>query len=393
MACTLIINPGSSSKKYSFFSEGKLVFSVQYERQEDMIEVCTIEASGTRQKCEFVSEAVYKNTLTDTLKRATAFNVLASVKDIVAVGVRLVVPGSCYQQHQIITPEIVTQLRERETSAPLHIPPTLYEIEQVMIELPHVILVGVSDSAFHKSIPAERRRYSLPAADVEKFDIARFGYHGISVSSVARKLPRVIGLRSRVIVCHIGSGMSLTALHDGESVDTTMGYSPLSGLVMGTRSGDIDPGALLEFMRAKQLSVSEVYRYLSTECGLKGISGYSDIRTLLQRASAGNDTAEFALTLLKNRFQKQLLGVMSTLGGADAIVFAGTAAERSSELRTRLLTGLDWVNIVFDKNRNDELIGGNGVISDPDAPITVAVVKTNEEAEMVRVVQTFIRTT
>jgi len=393
MACTLIINPGSSSKKYSLFGEGKVVFSVHYERQEDVIEVCTIGASGARQKCEFVSEAVYKNTLTDTLKRAMAFNILASAKDIVAVGVRLVVPGSCYQQHQIITPEIVTQLRERESSAPLHIPPTLYEIEQVMIELPDATLVGVSDSAFHKSIPTENRRYSLPTADVEKFDIARFGYHGISVSSVARELPRVIGLKSRVIVCHIGSGMSLTALHNGESVDTTMGYSPLSGLVMGTRSGDIDPGALLEFMRAKQLSVSEVYRYLSTECGLKGVSGYSDIRTLLQRASTGNETAEFALTLLKNRFQKQLLGIMSTLGGTDAIVFTGTATERSGELRSRLLADLDWVNITFDKNRNDELIGGNGVISAPDASITVAVVKTNEEAEMVRVVQTFIRTT
>lgn len=389
MACTLIINPGSSSKKYSLFSEGRSVFSVRYERQEDMIEVCTVMPSGSRQKCEFVSEEIFKNSLVDMLKRAQAHKVLSSVKDITAMGVRLVVPGSVFQTHQVITQKTVSDLRERAVRAPLHIPPTLYEIEQAIIELPDALLVGVSDSAFHSSISIDRRRYSLPECDANQLDIMRFGYHGISISSAVRELPRIIGQKSRVIICHIGSGMSLTAIKDGVSVDTTMGYSPLSGMIMGTRAGDIDPGALLELMRVKQLSVSDTYTYLSTECGLKGVSGHADIRTLLQRASAGDESAEFALTLLKNRFQKQLVSLMTSLGGVEAVVFTGTAAERSSELRSRLLAGLEWLQIAVDEVRNEEMLGGNGVVSYTDAPITIAVIRTNEEAEMVRVVQTF----
>lgn len=389
MASTLIINPGSSSKKFSLFTDGRLVFCIRYERQEDMIEVCTTSATGERQKCEFVSEATYKNALVDVLKRATGLKAITRAQDITMVGVRLVVPGQLFQKHQIITSDLVATLRERAISAPLHIPPTLYEIEQVMIEMPDVPVVGVSDSAFHSSIPDSNRRYSIPDHDMQQFEIQRFGYHGISVSSVVRELPRIVGAVKRVIVCHVGSGISLTAVQDNQSIDTTMGYSPLSGMVMGTRAGDIDPGALLELMRVKQFSVNDIYKYLSTECGLKGLSGQADLRTLLQRASCGDEASEQALTILKNRFQKQLLGLMAALGGVDAIVFTGTAVERSSELRAHLLDGLDWLELAIDKNRNDEIVGGHGLISYPEAKVVVAVIKTSEEVEMLRIVHTF----
>jgi acetate kinase len=390
MASTLIINPGSSSKKYSLFSDGRLVFSVRYERQDDLIEVCTITPTGSREKCEFVSEVVYQKALHDMLTRAVAYRALEQRKDIVAIGVRVVVPGSDFQSHQVITPAVVAKLREREAAAPLHIPPLLHEIDHVRVEFPETLLVGVSDSAFHASITAYIRRYSLPTQLITDHDITRFGYHGISVSSVVRELPRVVGNKERVIVCHIGSGMSLTAIHAHQSIETTMGYSPLSGLVMGTRAGDLDTGALLELMRAKRLSVSEAYRLLSTEGGLKGISGYADLRTLLQRASAGDEVADMALKILAYRFQKQLLGLMVPLGGVEAIIFAGTAAERSGELRARLLAGLGWFGVTLDTERNDEIAGGNGVISPGNAAITIAVIRTNEEMEMVRAVNCFV---
>lgn len=363
--------------------------AVRYERQADAIEVCTTSAGGERKKCEFVSEAVYKNALVDVLKRALAFKVIVGTIDISLVGMRIVVPGSLFQKHQVINTDLINILRDRVNSAPLHIPPTLYELEQLMIELPAVKIIGVSDSAFHSSLLKEYSHYSLPTIDIERYDIQKFGYHGISVSSVVRELPRIIGNKERVIVCHVGSGISLTAVRNGVSVDTTMGYSPLSGMIMGTRAGDLDPGALLELMRAKQLTINDAYKYLSTECGLKGVSGESDLRTLLQRASHDDEVAELALTLLKNRFQKQLLGLMAMLGGVEAIVFTGTAAERSSELRQRLLSGLDWLQIGLDTVRNEEVVGGNGIISYQDAPITIAVIKTNEETEIMRTAHSF----
>jgi len=389
MASTLIINPGSSSKKYSLFCDGRLTISVRYERQDDLIEVCTITSDGSRQKCEFVSEAIYKQSLVDMLKRATAHQALTQTKDIIAVGVRVVVPGSEFQKHQVITPAFISRLRERSPAAPLHIPPLLYELEQAMIELPNIPIVGVSDSAFHRTMSKASRRYTLPEKDSEELDIKRFGYHGISLSSVVRELPRVIGDKSRVIICHVGSGISITAVENHASIDTSMGYSPLSGLVMGTRAGDLDQGALLELMRAKQFSVSDMYRYLSLEGGLKGITGQADLRIILERAHGGDADAELGLSLLTTRFQKQLLAMMVSLKGTDAIVFTGTAAERNGALRARLVADLAWVGVTLDATRNEELAGGNGVISGADAPIMVAVVKTREEIEMLRAVQCF----
>ncbi len=390
MASTLIINPGSSSKKYSLFADGRLVLSVRYERQEDTIEVCATTTAG-QQKCEFVSDSTYKNALVDTLKRAVMLKVLITTKDIAAVGVRTVVPGTYFQKHQVIDADFVTALRERQNSAPLHIPPTLYEIEQVLIELPRVTIVSVSDSAFHASLSTASRRYSIPQSDIDEYDVQRFGYHGISVSSVLRVLTHVIGDKKRVVICHVGSGISMTAILNNESIDTTMGYSPLSGIMMGTRAGDIEPGSLLEIMRQKQFSIQEAYRYFSSECGLKGVSGYADIRTVMQRAKSGDEKSVMALTLLRNQFQKKLAGMMVSLGSCDAIVCTGTAAERNGELRQYLLSGLDWLGISLDEERNSELVGGNGLISQSDAPITIAVIKTSEDAEMARIVNCFVK--
>lgn len=390
MASTLIINPGSSSKKYSLFTNGRLVLSVRYERQDDLIEVCTVIASGTQEKCEFVTEAVYQKALLDTLKRAVAYRVITQLAEITAVGVRVVVPGSAFQSHQVITPAMVEKLRACEASAPLHIPPLLNEIRYAQIELPERLLVGVSDSAFHASIVPRYRRYSLAQKLSTEHDIFRFGYHGISVASVVRELPRVVGDKARVIVCHVGSGVSLTAIHQYQSVETTMGYSPLSGMVMGTRAGDLDVGALLEVMRVQRLSVGEAYRLLSTEGGIKGLCGHADMRTLLQRASSGDETAATTLAIFVHHFQKQLAGLMVTLKGVDAIVFTGTAAERSGELRAQLLHELHWLGIALDNARNDELAGGSGIISQSDAPVMIAVVRTNEEMEMVRAVNCFV---
>jgi len=390
MAITLIINPGSSSKKYSLFNDGRLVLSVRYERQDDVVEVCVTTTAG-QQKCEFVSDVTYKNALVDMLKRAVMLKALTVTKDITAVGVRTVVPGTFFQKHQVADKHFVTVLRERQDSAPLHIPPTLYEIEQVQIELPGVTVVSVSDSAFHSSLSVVARRYSIPQVDMDEYDVQRFGYHGISVSSVLRVVPHIIGDKKRMVICHVGSGISLTAISGNQSVDTTMGYSPLSGMMMGTRAGDIEPGALMEVMRQKQYTIQEAYRYFSSECGIKGVSGQADIRTVMQRAKSGDEKSKLALTILQNHFQKKLASMMVSLGGCDAIIYTGTAAERNGELRQHLLSGLDWLGISLDEKRNSELIGGNGLITSSDVPITIAVIKTSEDVEMARIVNCFVK--
>jgi len=384
MAITLIINPGSSSKKYTFFEDGREILSVRYEWDGMAYEVCTI-IRCEQNRCELVDADKYNNALSRVIELALVYKVISATSDIAEVGVRVVAPGTYFQSHQLASSDYIARLREAERQAPLHIPATIDEIERVRTELPQAKLVAVSDSAFHSTIPAVHRTYSILQQDTARYDIRRFGYHGLSVGSVVRQMPRVLGDQQKVIICHIGSGVSLTAVSDGKSIDTTMGYGPGSGMIMNTRAGDIEPGALLELMRAKSLSISEAYHYLFTQCGLSGLAGESDMRRLLDLIAQSDKAAEFALSLYTSRFSKLLASLAATLGGVDAVVLTATAAERSPELRSYLLQNLDWLGIKIDVVKNQHLISGNGLISQDKSPITVAVIHNREADEMVRI--------
>jgi acetate kinase len=390
MAITLIINPGSSSKKYTLFNSGRVIGTFRYEKNADVAEVVIATASRKQYPNEKISSKVYQATLVDMLRRAVSLRILQSASTITAIGIRIVAPGKFFQTHHKITPDFVSFMRSKKSSAPLHLPAILSEIEQCYMELPKIPIIGVSDSAFHSSIPQLSKSYSIPLYDRENFDIERFGYHGISVSSIVHDLPIMVENKQKLIVAHIGSGISLTAIQNNQSVATTMGYSPLSGMIMGTRAGDIDPGALLELMRVKKMDVSEAYTYLSNEGGLRAICGYADMRTILHRATCGDVDCAFALQKLKNNFQKKLLGLMADIQGCEVIVFTGTAAERNGELRALLLSGLEWIGVDIHNSKNNEIIGGKGIISKEDSKITVLVMHSNEDAEMLRVVQTFL---
>ena len=302
------------------------------------------------------------------------------------MGIRVVAPGTFFQKHHIVDGAFLRQLREREPAAPLHIPHTLIELEVILRELPFAKIVAVSDSAFHATMPAVARDYSIEKKDSTDFDIHRFGYHGISVASVDETLrQKEQPIPRRLVIAHVGSGVSMTALRDGVSIDTTMGFAPDSGLIMGTRVGDSDAGMLLELMRVKNMRLFDTLTYVQGRGGLKGMAGESDFRQILEHATHEEPDALAALKHFVYRFQKQLGAYAVALGGLDVVVLTATAVERSALLRTHLLTQLDWFGITLDTALNETLVGGDGVITTASSAISVHVIRTQELREMLRV--------
>lgn len=389
MATTLIINPGSSSKKYALYESGRTVASFRFERRGQSIELCT-EEHGEQQKCEGVTVDDYTSSLHQVLERCLRAGCIKHFRDITKVGVRVVAPGTYFQQHRVVDDLYLHKLREREPAAPLHIPHTLHELEVVARELPHAQVIAVSDSAFHATLPFAARQYSIDAHDATEYDIHRFGYHGISYASVLRRVPAVLSqLPPRLVMAHVGSGVSMAAIKNGESIDTTMGFSPASGLVMGTRAGDIEPGALLELMRVKNMHIFDAQTYIQTRGGLKGLIGEGDFRHILERIARHDQVAEAALGLYAYRFQKQLGAFAAALGGIDAVVLTATAMERSAPLRQTMLAGLGWLGIELSAAANENLERGAGIISSTDSQVQVAVIPTAETDEMLRVTETY----
>ncbi len=272
-------------------------------------------------------------------------------------------------------------------SVPLHIPYTMQEIQYVKNIFPDTKIVAASDSAFHKSIPKKAREFSIDRSDAEAYDIYRFGYHGLSVASTTRRIHPITGDNpEKIVVCHIGGGVSVTAIKDGKSVDTTMGYSPSTGLPMGSRAGDVDPGGLLQLMRAKNLKPSETEMYLNTKGGLYGLSEVSDIRHLLDRRSRGDAIAEQTLSHFVYHIQKAVAASTVALGGLDMLVLTGTASARSGELRIMITEGLEHLGVSLDSDRNDLLVGQDGVLSTQKSKVKVVVMRTDEMGEMAQVV-------
>ena len=384
MAFTLIINPGSSSKKFALYSSRTLLLEAYVERIADGFEMCT-SLDGEQQKCSLLDHNEYNGSLGQFLDNAVERKMLASYADVTKVALRVVAPGTYFQAHRVIDEEYIHKLENLTKIAPLHIPHLLQEITATKQLLPHALLVGISDSAFHSTMPDLTRRYSIPEADAAQFDIFHFGYHGLSVASV---LPRAdIVAREplrKVIVCHIGSGVSVTAVKNGKSVDTSMGYAPGSGLLMGSRAGDVPTGALLSLMQQKNLKPADALVYLQTHSGLKGLTGESDLRILLERRAQGQAKATAAIDSFIYHLPKAIGGYLAILGGVDAIILTATASQRSPQLRQLLLQSLAPLGILLDTEKNDAAINKEAVISTNQSPIKVLVIKTNEADEILK---------
>lgn len=382
MAFTLVVNPGSSSKKYALYHKGDNVCSMKFERVATGFEQCT-ERNGTRKKCEGVSPTAYAAAIEHFIEFCVSEGVIASPLDIASGVVRVVVPGTYFQQHTLVTDIYIHKLRDQESAAPLHIPHILQEIKFIRRVLPDLLLVAASDSAFHATMPALARTYSLPRSDTAQFDLYRFGYHGLSVASIVRKHHAVLGSEpTKLVVCHIGSGVSVTAVRDGVSVETTMGYAPGSGLVMASRAGDVDTGALLAIMRLKNLRPLDAQSYLQVSGGLFGVCQEADLRLVLERAAQGDGPATLALEMFVYHCAKSIAATTVALQGLNSLVFTATAGERSATLRGLICTQLAHLGVHIDGERNEQLVSKDGLCSDHASAVKVAVIKTDEMGEL-----------
>ena len=388
MGTTLTVNPGSSSKKYSLYRDGVMVRELFFESASVGFEACTIKR-GEQQTCEAITAEQYESALLRVAKECDEF-LAKEGGSIDSVAVRVTAPGTVFQQHTVIDEAYVALLRDKEQQAPLHIPSILNEIKGCQQHFPHVRIIAASDSAFHRNLPFVAREFSIEREDATQFDIRRFGYHGLSVSSVVNRIHAVVGQDpKRMIVCHIGSGVSVTAVKEGVSVDTTMGFSPVSGLPMSTRASDLSADAFLEIIREKKLKPSEATVYLHKYGGLAGLAGDSDIRHLLDRRAKGEQAASDALDHFVYHIQKAIAAMTIALGGMDALIFTGTAGFRSAELRHLIGKRLAHVGVTIDEEKNDVLVGKEGTISQSDATVKVFVMKTDETREIARIAEQF----
>lgn len=390
MAFTLVVNPGSSSKKYALFADGVARLTMRFERTPLGFEQCT-EIGTTRQKCEGVSADTFSEALSHCLAVAQSSGLVADLSQIEAVIVRVVVPGTAFQRHGVIDEMYLHRLKDQEGAAPLHIPHTLREIAAVRQALPEAQLLAASDSAFHATLPLSARTYSIEPSLAAEFDVFRFGYHGLSVASVVRRHHAVVGYEpTRAIVCHVGSGVSVTAVAAGKSVATTMGYAPGTGLPMASRAGDLDSSALLALMRARSWRPLDAETYLSTHGGLRALSGTPDLRLVIEAAARCEHAAMHALDHYVAHLAAAVATAAVSLGGIDSLIFTATAGERSSFLRARVAEKLAFLGVTLDEAKNAQAHSKDALISAHGSQVKMAIIRTDEMGEMALIARTLL---
>ena len=312
---------------------------------------------------------------------------IASMDEIDAVGHRVVHGGEKFTKSAVITDEVLEGLNEVAELAPLHNPPNIMGIEACREIMPNVPMVAVFDTAFHQTMPEESYIYGIPYSLYEKHAIRRYGFHGISHDYVSKRTAEILDLdlkNSKMITCHLGNGSSISAIKNGECLDTSMGFTPLAGLIMGTRCGDADPAIVTYLMKKENLTALEVNNLLNKESGVCGISGVSsDFRDIEDAAEAGNKRAQLALDVFHNGAKKYIGGYSALMGGVETLVFTAGLGENAALTRSEICKGLEYLGIKIDAEAN-KVRGKEAVISTDDSTVKVIVVPTNEELLIAR---------
>jgi acetate kinase len=332
-------------------------------------------------------EDIKKQINCDTHEDAITYvlKLLESV-EVNAVAHRVVHGGEKFQKEIIIDLEVETQIEKLSELAPLHNPANLIGIQACRKQLAEIPHIAVFDTSFHNTIPEYAYRYAIPRKWYIENSFRRYGFHGTSVEYITNRTFNILGLKNseRLIVLHLGNGASITAVRNGNSIDTSMGLTPLEGLIMGTRSGDIDPGLIPAMIRSKNMTVDEIYHELNSKSGLLGITEkYRDMRDIQISALEGNHEAQLAIEMAVYRIQKYIGGYFIILGGLDAIVFTGGIGERSSSFRELIGEGLQSIGVFLEPSKNKEANGeGDEIISSSESKVQVLVIPTNEEYMM-----------
>jgi len=310
-----------------------------------------------------------------------------------AVGHRIVHGGERFRDAVRINDEVEAALRELSELAPLHQAKSLAALDAVSAALPGVPAVACFDTAFHADMPAGARTYALPAAWRERWPIRRYGFHGLSHGWVARRAPELLGADPaglRIVSCHLGAGASLCAIAGGRSVATTMGFTPLEGLVMATRSGTVDPGLLVWLLERSGMSTAELSQTLEHESGLLGLAGTADMREVLARCEADDERAALALAVYIDRLRAAIAAMASALGGLEVLVFTGGVGERSAPIRAAAGEGMSFIGIVVSAERN-EAVDGDAEITLDGAAVRTLVIQAREDLEIARQVRGVLR--
>jgi len=380
----LVVNPGSSSRKYGLFINGKKSATINFEFEDNKV-IGKIEYAGEKHSTAY-DDADLSAVSQYILPLLHEHKVICGDDIIDTIGIRVVAPTMRFTNDELITDETITALEAVQQKAPLHVTTVLSEIKQIKTFFAEIPIVAVSDTAFHKTKPEWAWNYGIDIEMAEKFGIKRYGYHGISVGSVVWHLKDNKTLFPKTIVCHVGSGSSITAVENGKSVDTTMGYSPLEGLIMASRCGNIDVSAALAIKRELHLTDDGLEQYLNKQSGLLGISGSSnDIRQLRVSEEQGDERAKLALKMFVYRIQQAIGQMVASMGGVDCIVFTATVTERSSVLRERILNDLEYLGFIYDPELDTQIFEPSGIVN-VGIPTSkpILIISTDESAEIAR---------
>lgn len=382
----LVLNCGSSSVKYKLIdSDSKKVLA------EGGVEKIGLPDSFLKfKKPDGEKETIYVSmpTAKEAVKNILDLltdpknGVVKSLDEIEAVGHRVVHGMEDFSESVIITPDVIKKVKDAYSVAPLHNPANVTGIEAVESLIPGVPQVAVFDTAFHQTMPPKAYMYALPYDLYEKYGVRRYGFHGTSHRYVSKRACEFLGLpyeKQRIITCHIGNGASITAIRDGVSVDTSMGLTPTEGLMMGTRSGDVDPGALIYIMERDNLDAAGLSKLVNKQSGVLGISGKSsDMRDIEEAIEKGDDKAKLALEMYEYRIIKYIGEYVAVLGGVDVIVFTGGVGENQIRTREAICRQFEFLGITFDAEAN-KTRGKEVEISGKDSKVHVVVIPTDEE--------------
>jgi acetate kinase len=313
--------------------------------------------------------------------------------DAQAIGHRIVHGGERFRAAVLVDPGVEAALRELTGLAPLHQPKSLAALDAVSAVLPDLPAVACFDTAFHATLPPSASTYALPAQWRDRWGLRRYGFHGLSHAWVARRAPQLLGRGGespRIVSCHLGAGASLCAIAGGRSLDTTMGFTPLEGLVMATRSGSLDPGMLMWLLEREEISAGELADALEHRSGLLGLSGTADMRELIERSEGGEERARLALEVYIRSLRAGIAAMAAALGGLDALVFTGGVGERSAPVRELAAEGLGFLGVAVEQRRNRALVV-DGEVSAAHASVATLVVGAREDLEIARQVRAVLQ--
>ena len=388
----LVLNCGSSSAKYKLIdTDGEKVLA------EGGVEKIGLKDGFIKYKKRDGSKAVlelghinHQGAVEAILARLTdpEEGCIRDYKEIDAVGHRLVHGGEKFSESVLITEDVKDKVRECYALAPLHNPANMTGIEAIEAILPGVPQVGVFDTAFHQTMPAKSYMYALPYKFYKEDGVRRYGFHGTSHRYVSQRVCEMLGVDIRdkkIITCHIGNGASITAVDGGKSVDTSMGLTPTEGLMMGTRVGDVDPGALVYLMERRHLNPEQLQKVIQKESGMLGVTEISnDMREIEAAVNAGNERARLGLEMYEQRIIKYIGAYAAEMGGVDIIVFTGGVGENQTGLRADVCRPLAFMGVEINEQLNAGIRGTETVISTPASKVIVAVVPTDEELTIAR---------